>query len=125
VLKRGGKLLVVDLDWDALTITHVDKIRTRKIVEFLSDSFPNGRIGANLPGHFKSFGFTDFKIKTIGYHTHIEFLKRVIGGTILTGIEKGVFTESEINKWWKFLEIENDKGAFFCSFNGFMAMGTK
>jgi SAM-dependent methyltransferase len=125
LLKSGGKLLVFDFDWDALTISHTNKALTRKIVEFISDSFPRGRVGAELLDYFKDFAFNDIRIKAAGYTTQIEFARQVIGGTIAKGVEEGIFIEKEINEWWIHLEEKQQKGSFLISFNGFIVMGKK
>ena len=125
LLRSGGRLLIFDFDWDALTIGHFNKVLTRRIVEFISDSFPNGRIGAELLSYFRKFGFKDIKIKAIGEITPFEFAKRVYGGIIEKGIDNGVFNQTEINEWWIYLDKENQKQSFLTSFNGFIVMGTK
>lgn len=125
LLKPGGKLLVYDVDWDALVIAHPDTALTRKIVEFISDKFPSGRIGSNLFNYFKRFGFNDIKVKACGYSHPLELVKRIIGGIIQTGVEEKVFTADDINDWWTILEQDNREGKFFASFQGFMVMGTR
>jgi len=125
LLRPGGKLLVYDVDWDALVIAHPDTALTRKIVEFISDRFPSGRIGSKLFSYFKRFGFKDIKVKACGYSHPLELVKRIIGGIIQTGVDENVFTSKEINDWWAILEHDNNEGNFFASFQGFMVMGLK
>lgn len=125
LLKPGGRLLVYDVDWDALVIAHPDTALTRKIVEFISDKFPAGRIGSNLPGYFNRFGFNDIKVKACGYSHPLELVKRIIGGIIQTGVGEKAFTADDINEWWAILEQDNREGKFFASFQGFMVIGTK
>lgn len=125
LLKPDGKLLVYDVDWDALVISHPDTALTRKIVEFVSDKFPSGRIGSNLFNYFKRFGLKDIKVKACGYSHPLELVKRIIGGIIQTGVDENVFTLNKINDWWTLLEHDNNEGKFFASFQGFMVMGRK
>ncbi|MDO3643278.1 methyltransferase domain-containing protein [Mucilaginibacter sp. L3T2-6] len=125
LLKPGGNLLVYDVDWDALVISHSHTVLTRKIVGFISDKFPSGRIGCDLFRHFKRFGFNDIKVKACGYSHPLELVKRIIGGIIQTGVNENSFTANEINDWWAILERDDREGKFFASFQGFMVMGRK
>jgi len=125
LLKPGGKLLVFDVDWDALVLPHPDKSLTRSIVEFISDSFPSGRIGAQLYGHFKDFGFNDIQIRPHGYMHNLGLTKRIIGGITFTGVAHNVFTSDEITNWWAALGKAESSGKFFSCFQGFMVMGLK
>lgn len=125
LLKPGGKLLVFDFDWDSLSIYHTNKALTRRIVTFISDSYPNGRSGAKLLGYFKRFGFKNIKIKAFGYMPSLAFAKRAYGGVIATDVEKSLLHEAEIHDWWAYLEQEDLKESFFNSINGFLVMGVK
>ncbi len=125
VLKPNGKFLACDMDWDAFTIAHPNKTLTRKIVSFISDSFPNGRIGAHLPRFFKDFGFKNIKVKPFGYLSNFELTKIICSGILVTGVDNGVFTSAEIAEWWTAFEQEEQKGNFFVSYNGFIVIGTK
>jgi len=126
LLKPGGKLLVFDLDLDALSIGHVNRPLTRKIVQFLSDSVPNGRMATELQSYFAGSSFRQTSVKAMSYLPNsLEFFKRVIGGTIESGIRKGVLDETEIKEWWSYLDNEDRKGTFWACFNGLIVMGEK
>lgn len=49
VLVPGGRLLILDSDWDTLTIDAPDKETTRALASLFSDSIPHGWIGRQLP----------------------------------------------------------------------------
>jgi len=125
LLKPGGRLLAFDVDMDGLIIAHPNKSLTRKIITFISDSFPNGRIGSELLSHFNNANFRDCSVKQFGYMMSCDALKEIYGGILATGIEKGVFTETEVTDWWHSLDQENQKGNHVSSLSGFLVMGTK
>jgi len=125
LLKDDGMLLVVDFDFDAQVFAHKDKALTRKIVEYISDSFPTGRIGAELFGHFKDFGFRDVQVQGVTYIYTVDFAKRVCAGTIQTGVKEGVFGADEIADWWAALEQDERNGRFFSAVEGFIVAGRK
>ena len=125
LMKDGGKLLVVDFAWDSLIFGHKDTTLTRQITEYICDSFPNGRIGADLPRTFHAFKFTGLDVRPVGYTAPLEFTRRVVGGIIESGIEKGSFSREQIDWWWSAMEEDDRKGIFLTSFQGLMVAGTK
>jgi hypothetical protein len=125
LLKDGGRLLAVDFDWDALSFAHKNKMLTRKLVEYISDSFPYGRIGADLFGFFTRAGFTDIVSKPLAYRCPLAFTKRVCGGVIQSGVDEGVFNDAEITDWWAALEEDERSGTYFMTFQGNIVKGTK
>lgn len=126
LLKPNGKLVVFDTDWDALVIAHSDKPLTRRIVRYVSDSFPNGRIGGELFHYFKDYGFREVKVKPVSYSgPFISITKRICEGVLQTGIASHVFTAAEINDWWEVLEKNAKANKFFASYAGFIVTGIK
>lgn len=125
LLKDDGKLLILDFDWDAMVFAHTDTGLTRKIVEFVSDSFPNGRVGANLFGLFKDHGFRDVVVKPIAYLGQFELTNRVIGGVLETAIKENVFSAAELESWWAALVRDDAEGKYFMAYQGFIVTGTK
>jgi ubiquinone/menaquinone biosynthesis C-methylase UbiE len=126
LLKPGGKLLIFDTDWDALVIDHSNRALTRKIVRYVSDSFPNGRVGSQLYRHFKDFGFKEVRVKPFSYSGRVlNITKRICEGVLQTGIADKAFTAEEITAWWKVLEEEEKAKRFFASYACFIVAGVK
>ncbi len=128
LLKPGGKLVVFDTDWDALVIAHSDKALTRKIVRYVSDSFPNGRIGGELFHYFRDYNFKDIKVRPFcytGIGPHLNVTRRICEGILQTGVSQHVFTQTEISDWWEVLERDSKANKFFASYSGFIVAGTK
>ncbi len=126
LLKPKGRLVIFDVDWDALVIAHANKPLTRKIVRYVSDSFPNGRIGGDLFHYFKKYDFKNIKVKPVSYTgPFFGLTKRVCEGVLQTGISNNVFTQSEVSDWWEALENDSKAGKFFASYAGFIVAGTK
>jgi ubiquinone/menaquinone biosynthesis C-methylase UbiE len=131
LLKPGGKFIVFDFEWDALVIAHPDKTLTRKIVRYISDSFPSGHIGSELHRRFKQTGFKNIKVQPFSYsgetdigNIGLELTKKICEGALQTGVVNNVFTQKEIADWWQILEADAKRGDFFASYQGFIAVGT-
>jgi|ERR1043165_3936385 ubiquinone/menaquinone biosynthesis C-methylase UbiE len=126
LLKPKGRLVIFDTDWDALVIAHHDKSLTRKIVRYVSDSFPNGRVGGELFHYFKKFDFKEIKVKPVSYTgPFFGITKRICEGVLQTGVAENVFTQQEITDWWSVLEQDAKANKFFASYAGFIVAGTK
>lgn len=125
LLKPAGKVLAFDVDMEGLLIAHPNKALTRQVLNFISDSFPNGRIGIELPARMQKAGFNNIQVKHFGYMIPYDAIREIYGGTLSTGVEKGVFKESDIATWWNDLASENQQGGYLASQTGFLAMGTK
>jgi SAM-dependent methyltransferase len=128
LLKPGGRLVIFDVDWDGMQIAHQDKVLTRKIIRYASDSLPNGRIGTDLYRQMRNAGFKNVGVKPTGIFGHSEIMlhvmKRVYEGILQTGISDKVFIQAEIDNWWKALDEDAKAGDFFISFQGCIAYAT-
>jgi len=125
LLKPDGILVVADVDFDSMVIAHSNKTLTRKIIQYISDSFPSGTIGRELFGHFSDIGFCEIVVKPLSYFCSLEFTKRLCGGVIQSGVEAGVFSEEEISGWWSSLENNDRDRKFLAVVEGFIVAGRK
>lgn len=129
LLKPGGRVVIFDFDWDAVVISHDDKTLTRKIVRYASDSFPRGRIGGELFAQMRNAGFTNVRVKPYSYSGSNKVIqditKRIYEGILQTGISTNVFTQEEIDGWWKAFDKSAEEGNLFVSFQGFIVSGNR
>jgi ubiquinone/menaquinone biosynthesis C-methylase UbiE len=127
LLKPGGRVVIFDFDWDAMIIAHRDQELTRRIVRYGADSFPRGRVGAELFRLMKEVGFGDVAVKPSSYAGDNLVLhnvtRRVYEGIVQTGVLNGVFTGDEIAGWWEAIERYSKEGNLFVAFPGFIVSG--
>lgn len=129
VLRRGGRMVISEPDWDTMTVDSDNRDVTRRIVMFMSDRVvQHGWIGRQLPGIFKRAGLTDVRVSAdtfiltdLALAEHIWGLRR----HAKTAMDAGVITAGEMDGWLRGLEEADRAGQFFSATVGFMTCGTK
>lgn len=125
VLRPGGKLAIFDFYLDGTFVNSAFPALTRKIVGFISDSFPNGLIGCKLPEIFEELGLTNITFVT---HTNLapyDFFMWVCYGVLEQAIHQKVISESDLNQWVNQLKKLHNQGSFLAGFPGFIVTGQK
>jgi ubiquinone/menaquinone biosynthesis C-methylase UbiE len=125
VLKPGGRISVLDMDWETQACDSPHKETTRKIALTFCDGMKNGWIGRRLPRLFKQHGITDVTVKTHNIFLNYEFLTLMLGGHVAQLVEKGALTRDEANAWWTGLAEADRQGTFMYTFTAFMVAGEK
>ncbi|WP_326982877.1 methyltransferase domain-containing protein [Chryseobacterium sp. MYb264] len=129
LLKPGGKLVIFDLHWDGVLLSHRDKTFTRRIVHYITDAFPNGHFGGDLYYHLKDAGFNNVSVTPYSYfggdETLLNIVKKAYKGILEGAVSEGKFTETEISEWWKSVDEDMEAGKFFVSLPGMIGFGTK
>jgi ubiquinone/menaquinone biosynthesis C-methylase UbiE len=129
VLRRGGRMVISEPDWDTLVVDSDNRDVTRRIVAFMSDRVVrHGWIGRQLPRLFKAAGLKDVSVSADTLILTDLTLAENIWGLrrhAKTALDAGVITTSEMDGWMRQLEEANRAGRFFSAAVGFMACGTK
>jgi SAM-dependent methyltransferase len=125
-LKRSGKALVLDSDWDMLALDVSDPDLSDRILSAVKrTAVREPRIGRQLPRLFKAAGFADIKVN-------------VIAGADLSGwampmLEKswsqyalasGGITQAELDRWLGDLRERVAKGEYFFCLPQFVVSAT-
>jgi SAM-dependent methyltransferase len=63
VLARGGRIVLIDQDWDAFIIDSADPVLTRAIVHARADALPSPRVARRLRGLLLDTGFADVTVE--------------------------------------------------------------
>lgn len=133
VLRPGGRVVVVDTDWETVTIDHPDAHTTRKILNFVADRFStNGWIGRQLPRLFRDNGLTDMSLTARSLlipEWDVGADPAPIGPPFFVVLpqaqERGAVTKSEADRWLAELEKLAGEDRFFASLTMFGVCATK
>ncbi len=133
VLRPGGRLVVVDTDWETVTIDHPDALTTRKILNFVTDVFStNGWIGRRLPRLFRDSGLKDISLTARSLlvpEWDPDADPSAIGPPFFIVLpqaeERGVVTKSEADRWLAELEKLAEEDRFFASLTMFGVCAVK
>lgn len=72
VLVPGGRIVLVDQDWDAVLLDSEDKATTRAILRAFSDGIANSAVGRQYHRLLLDAGFSDVKVEA-DVHTSTSF----------------------------------------------------
>jgi ubiquinone/menaquinone biosynthesis C-methylase UbiE len=128
VVRRGGKVVVVERDIETRTIDAPDRAATRKIVNFWCDQFLGGWVGRQLPRLFREAGLHDIEIDPVtvvdtdlatfdAQYDLSRIAARAIAG--------GAVTAAEGAEWLDSIRRHAAAGSFFASMTNFIVSGRR
>lgn len=126
--KTGGRIVAYEPDWGTFTIGSRNRQVTRKMVDLWCDTFRSGWIGRYLYDHFMKLELDDILIcPSTLVVTDFDIAERVFDLSKNTerALDLGLVSSSEAEEWLRELMDDNSRGAFFCSYTGFMVAGRK
>lgn len=125
VTKPGGRVVIFDIEFDATTMYHPDREFTRKVLRYISDNIRNGWIGSHLSLLLKNRGLEEITVIPHTLTVDYEFLKTIFIPVMAISVEKNVFKQQEIDRWWDELDKVHEQGLALFTFQGFIASGRK
>jgi SAM-dependent methyltransferase len=128
VLRPGGWLTVLDVDWHSLLIDAADLENTSRLVSFASQSVPHPAVGRRLYGLFRRAGLEGVDAYAETVCVREWPVARVIWGLDVLACkaaDAGALTPSETEDWMADLEARDADGAFFAAITGFVVRGRK
>jgi SAM-dependent methyltransferase len=123
VTRPGGRIAILDLDWDALVIDHPDRAGTRTIVHAVCDGIRNGRIGSQLPRLMSHAGLVEVVLQGRAVRFTHSFLHRLLDGHLSRAQEEGRLDGVELTEWWPALDEAESRGQFMAALVAFIASG--
>ena len=114
VIRPGGRVGVLDIDYDSWIISHPDRALTRRIGVCASDAVTDGWLARRLPGLFTEAGLIDVQVRAF---TPLEqdatgFYARNAEVRADSAVRSGVITEAERQGWLETLRAEQAANRF-------------
>jgi len=128
VVRRGGRVVVSEPDWETLLVDAPDHAVTRKIVELRGHRIRNGRIGRQLRARLTAVGLRGVVIhaETLIVEDYAQADRLFsLAATALAAREAGLVGAAEAEDWVRSLEEADRQGRFFGSATIFTGGGTK
>jgi SAM-dependent methyltransferase len=126
VTRRGGRVLVYEVDFETITLDLPDRDRTRKIVNTWCDSFRNGWLGRHVPTLFRKAGFEDVRITPATLWLRYPVVMQLVGPTTVNrACAAGSLTAAQGEDWLRQLHEHHQAGLLFCTLTGFLVLGRK
>ncbi len=128
VLRKGGRLLILESDWDMCIWESQDRLFTRRMVDARAGHFAHPYLPRQLHRHFRAAGLTLAKADAF---TIIEtrydpdsFGAGLIGMARDAAVQHGV-TAAEAAAWEEDLRSRDADGEYFFCMNRFILAATK
>jgi ubiquinone/menaquinone biosynthesis C-methylase UbiE len=126
VARPEGTILVIDCDWQSLTVNASDPQVTRRILDLRCDQFESGSIGRALPELFRECGLPHIDVfPTVGcfadYGLANELLRLEEFANLASDV--GVVSEAEAADWIRYLRQAGEQGRFFAATMVFVVRG--
>jgi ubiquinone/menaquinone biosynthesis C-methylase UbiE len=125
VVRPGGRIIVFDIDGDALIINTSDRALNRKTTHTICDSLRNGWIGRQLPSMMRGSGLEETFIIPHTLNFPVTIFRKAYGGVLNSAREAGVLTDAEVSRWWEQIDEAEQQGKYFGALQGFIVGGSK
>jgi SAM-dependent methyltransferase len=128
VLRRGGRLVVVDTDWDSCVWLTGDRERHRRVMEARLADFVHPHLPPRLPGLLRRAGLelvraAAIPVLSLGYDPD-SFSGGIIGPTRDSAVRQGVSRE-HADAWAADLQGRTGDGDYFFSVNRFLFVASR
>ena len=124
VVKRGGRISIIDTELDSTAVYSKKLALTRKMTSMVAATMPNPNSARDLPALAKQAGLKDIKAETFAISTPYEFFLKVMAGSLAKAAEAGTVARAEVDEWLEeqaSLEASRD---FFQAWHFVLVTGT-
>lgn len=126
VLRPGGRMMCVEVDWETLTVHPGAPEVTRRIVEASVSRQVDGRMGRKLVSLFRRAGLTHVRVEPmVGVDTEgdADGWLPFVESRVSVAVDAGAITRAEGERWWKEVREAVPRGDYFFSVTQFAVLG--
>ena len=117
VLKRGGRIVVLQTDWRGVVLNSSDEVLSRRMLAAWDDAVPSPNLPVQLGPLLRAQGFKAIRVDAIPIlstsYAPDNFSVGALEWVAHYAQEQGVVTEEEAATWLADLGKLGEKGAFF------------
>jgi ubiquinone/menaquinone biosynthesis C-methylase UbiE len=127
IVKPGGRVVVMDWDFETIAVDHPDREQTRRILHWRNDHHGgNNWSGRQLWRYMHNAGLQNLLVYpcVIVAHGESDGLTQSLWRAAQVAFEGGAISESEKDDWVKELKNRIQDGIFFASIVYFIVKGT-
>lgn len=129
VMKPGGRILILDTDWDSLVLHTNDRARQERILKVWDEHLADAHLPATLSPKLRAAGFQITRREIIPL-LNPEYHANCFAAGILDGIRGFVagrsgITREEADAWAQSLRDLGARGEFFFSINRYVFQAVK
>jgi len=124
VIRPGGRVLLVDTDWESCVWASSDDARLRRVIDTWNQHIPEPKLPRTLKPRLERAGFDDVQVEVIplvnlayDLHTYSIGMSKVIGNF---AAGRNGLSAQDINEWQTDLKKQGDKGEYFFSLNRYV-----
>ena len=127
VTRRGGRVVVADIDLDllALDLPDLDRSFLRRAVHAMADAVSAGQIGRQLPRRFREAKLDDVVYRAAVLAMPYDFVSRVVAGSMIGAVAAGSLTAAESDTLLAAMERAERDGGLYAGLPFFIVSGTK
>jgi SAM-dependent methyltransferase len=124
VTRTGGRVCVVDYDFQSFLIDHPDPSTTETLVRGFADDLADGGVGRKLRRMFINAGFPDPEITLHPVRFNHEFNELLFAGYLSRLQADGRLRPDQVQTWWDQLQTTVDDQTYFVAITSVIAAAT-
>lgn len=116
VVRPGGSLLLIDQDWDSLSVAGADRDVTRRILHAFADALANGTAGRDARARLRAAGFPTVEIAPMISTPSLPIAHELIlRPAIDAALARNAVDPAAARDWLSALLRAEAQGGFYCA----------